>query len=111
MPGEPNFEFQEPAAVAEGSNEVDHPAEHVQGIPGQFEDEEERRLDSSEDDPAEPVAEETAGDELPPKKPRFRSPPRAGSSSIPTPALKRRSANRSSPAARPSALPTRSARS
>jgi transcriptional antiterminator NusG len=65
MPGEENLEFQEHEAAPEGAEgqHAANPQEFIPAIPEPFEDEEERALDKSEDDPAEPfldAPEETA---------------------------------------------------
>ncbi len=60
MPGEENFHFQEQAAVAEDGGDELHPHEHVQGVPGKFEDEEERSMDAEENDPPPSIEHEEA---------------------------------------------------
>jgi transcriptional antiterminator NusG len=60
MPREENLEFQEHAAVTEDGGDVLHPHDHVQGIPGTFEDEEEKSMDAEENDPPPSIEHEEA---------------------------------------------------
>ncbi len=64
MPGEKELEFQEHNSALEGQDDAANPQEHVAGIPEPFEDADERSLDAEEDDSAQAVEQEGAG-ELP----------------------------------------------